>query len=127
MPADQPVHLSDEDHAGVAHPRSVANGRRLRHRGRERAGAPEVPAHWWGPFAVWQGGLSIWGGIALGTAVGIWRLRRAGADVAAFMDVAAPGLLVAQAIGATAAALGACGEAPPHTHAAAPPHATAVP
>jgi prolipoprotein diacylglyceryl transferase len=59
----------------------------------------EVPAHWWGPFAVWQGGLSIWGGIALGTAVGIWRLRRAGADVAAFMDVAAPGLLVAQAIG----------------------------
>ena len=59
----------------------------------------EVPPHWWGPLAVWQGGLSIWGGIALGTAVGIWRLRRAGADVAAFMDVAAPGLLVAQAIG----------------------------
>jgi prolipoprotein diacylglyceryl transferase len=59
----------------------------------------EVPPHWWGPFAVLQGGLSIWGGIALGTAVGLWRLRRAGADVAAFMDVAAPGLLVAQAIG----------------------------
>jgi prolipoprotein diacylglyceryl transferase len=59
----------------------------------------EVPPHWWGPLAVWQGGLSIWGGVALGTAVGLWRLRRAGADVAAFMDVAAPGLLVAQAIG----------------------------
>jgi prolipoprotein diacylglyceryl transferase len=59
----------------------------------------EVPAHWWGPLAVWKGGLSIWGGIALGTLVGVWRLRRAGADVAAFMDVAAPGLLVAQAIG----------------------------
>jgi prolipoprotein diacylglyceryl transferase len=59
----------------------------------------EVPPHWWGPLAVWQGGLSIWGGIALGTVVGLWRLRRAGADVAAFMDVAAPGLLVAQAIG----------------------------
>jgi prolipoprotein diacylglyceryl transferase len=59
----------------------------------------DVPPHWWGPLAVWQGGLSIWGGIALGTAVGLWRLRRAGADVAAFMDVAAPGLLVAQAIG----------------------------
>jgi prolipoprotein diacylglyceryl transferase len=59
----------------------------------------EVPEHWWGPLAIWEGGLSIWGGIALGTVVGIWRLRRAGADVAAFMDVAAPGLLVAQAIG----------------------------
>jgi len=59
----------------------------------------EVPPHWWGPLAVWQGGLSIWGGIALGTVAGLWRLRRAGADVSAFMDVAAPGLLVAQAIG----------------------------
>jgi prolipoprotein diacylglyceryl transferase len=59
----------------------------------------DVPDHWWGPLAVWKGGLSIWGGIALGTLVGVWRLRRAGADVAAFMDVAAPGLLVAQAIG----------------------------
>jgi prolipoprotein diacylglyceryl transferase len=50
--------------------------------------------HWWGPFAVWEGGLGIWGGIALGTLVGIWRVRRAGANVAA-----APALLVAQAIG----------------------------
>jgi prolipoprotein diacylglyceryl transferase len=59
----------------------------------------EVPEHWWGPLAVWKGGLSIWGGIAVGTLVGVWRLRRAGADVAAFMDVAAPCLLIAQAIG----------------------------
>src|SRR5262249_32804310 len=22
-----------------------------------------VPPHWWGPFAVWDGGLGIWGGI----------------------------------------------------------------
>jgi prolipoprotein diacylglyceryl transferase len=55
--------------------------------------------HWWGPLAVWHGGLGIWGGIALGTLVGIWRLRRAGADVARFLDAAAPALLVAQAIG----------------------------
>jgi prolipoprotein diacylglyceryl transferase len=55
--------------------------------------------HWWGPLAVWQGGLGIWGGIALGTIVGIWRIRRAGADVAGFLDAAAPALLVAQAIG----------------------------
>ena len=59
----------------------------------------EVPKHWWGPFAIWQGGLGIWGGIALGSAVGIWRLRRNGIDVARFMDAAAPSLLVAQAIG----------------------------
>jgi prolipoprotein diacylglyceryl transferase len=59
----------------------------------------EVPAHWWGPFAVWDGGMGIWGGIALGTLVGIWRLRRAGISVAAFMDAAAPALLVGQAIG----------------------------
>lgn len=35
----------------------------------------EVPPHWWGPFAAWDGGMGIWGGIALGTLVGIWRLR----------------------------------------------------
>jgi prolipoprotein diacylglyceryltransferase len=43
--------------------------------------------------------LGIWGGIALGTLVGIWVLRRRGADVRLFMDAAAPALLVAQAIG----------------------------
>jgi prolipoprotein diacylglyceryl transferase len=59
----------------------------------------EVPAHWWGPFAVWDGGLGIWGGIAAGTIVGLWRLRRAGVSIGPFMDAAAPALLVAQAIG----------------------------
>jgi hypothetical protein len=39
------------------------------------------------------------GGIALGTLVGIWRLRWAGVSVAEFMDAAAPALLVGQAIG----------------------------
>src|SRR6266540_1392535 len=50
----------------------------------------EVPDHWWGPLAVWKGGLGIWGGIALGTAVGVWRLHRAGVDVPRFLDAAAP-------------------------------------
>jgi len=59
----------------------------------------EVPHHWWGPVAIWQGGLGIWGGIAGGTLGGIWVLRRRGADIPAFLDAAAPGLLVAQAIG----------------------------
>jgi prolipoprotein diacylglyceryl transferase len=59
----------------------------------------EVPAHWWGPFAVWKGGLGIWGGIAAGTLAGLWVLRRRGANIPVFMDAAAPGLLVAQALG----------------------------
>jgi prolipoprotein diacylglyceryl transferase len=59
----------------------------------------EVPQHWWGPFAVWDGGLGIWGGIAVGTLAGLLVLRRRGADIARFMDAAAPALLVAQAIG----------------------------
>jgi prolipoprotein diacylglyceryl transferase len=59
----------------------------------------EVPPHWWGPLAVWQGGLGIWGGIAGGTLGGLWVLRRHRADVPAFLDAAAPALLVGQAIG----------------------------
>ena len=59
----------------------------------------EVPDHWWGPFAVWQGGLGIWGGIAAGTLAGLVVLRRRRADIPAFLDAAAPALLVAQAIG----------------------------
>jgi prolipoprotein diacylglyceryl transferase len=59
----------------------------------------EVPPHWWGPFAIWKGGLGIWGGIAAGTLTGLWALRRRGVDLAAFMDATAPALLVAQAIG----------------------------
>ncbi len=58
-----------------------------------------VPPHWWGPFAVWDGGLGIWGGIALGSAAGILVLRRRHANVPLFMDCVAPALLVAQSIG----------------------------
>ena len=59
----------------------------------------EVPDHWWGPFAVWDGGMGLWGGIALGVIGGIFVLRRRGIPIAEFLDVAAPALLVAQAIG----------------------------
>jgi prolipoprotein diacylglyceryl transferase len=58
-----------------------------------------TPHAWWGPLAIWKGGLGVWGGIAAGTAVGAWRVRRAGASVGVFMNAAAPALLVAQAIG----------------------------
>jgi prolipoprotein diacylglyceryl transferase len=61
----------------------------------------QVPPHWWGVFAIWEGGLGIWGGVAGGAAVGLLVLRRrlSRADIPRFMDATAPSLLVAQAIG----------------------------
>jgi prolipoprotein diacylglyceryl transferase len=50
-------------------------------------------------FAIWEGGLGIWGAITLG-GVGAWiACRRRGIPLPAFADAVAPGLLVAQAIG----------------------------
>jgi prolipoprotein diacylglyceryl transferase len=50
-------------------------------------------------FAIWEGGLGIWGAIALG-GVGAWiACRRRGIPLPAFADAVAPGLLVAQAVG----------------------------
>jgi prolipoprotein diacylglyceryl transferase len=50
-------------------------------------------------LAIWEGGLGIWGAIALG-GVGAWiACRRRDIPLPAFADALAPGLLVAQAIG----------------------------
>lgn len=54
---------------------------------------------WYAPFAVWEGGLGIWGGIAAGVLVGALVVYLRGADVALMMDAVAPALLVAQGIG----------------------------
>ena len=61
----------------------------------------QIPDHWWGPFAIWQGGLGIWGGVAAGAATAIWYLRKRlpKGDLPRFADAVAPALLVAQAIG----------------------------
>jgi prolipoprotein diacylglyceryl transferase len=58
-----------------------------------------TPHTWWGPLAIWKGGLGVWGGIAAGAGVGVWRVRKAGANVGLFMNAIAPALLVAQAVG----------------------------
>src|SRR6202021_1934097 len=58
-----------------------------------------IPHHWYGVLAVWDGGLGIWGGIALAAVVGSWRVHRSGASVTLFMNAIAPALLVAQAAG----------------------------
>ena len=55
--------------------------------------------HPWKAFAIWEGGLGIWGAIAFG-AVGAWiGCRRQGVKMPPYADALAPGLLVAQAIG----------------------------
>ena len=58
-----------------------------------------IHAHWYGPFAVWSGGLGIWGAIPFGVAVGAFVVHRSGNSVRLMMDAVAPGLLLAQGIG----------------------------
>jgi len=59
----------------------------------------ELPDEWWGPFAIWKGGLGVWGGIGLGCVVGAIVAKRSGANLAVLADCVAPGLLVAQGVG----------------------------
>src|SRR6202522_754315 len=59
----------------------------------------DIPHVWYGVFAVWTGGLGIWGGVALAAAVGAWRLRKLGITVGPLAYASALALLVAQAIG----------------------------
>jgi prolipoprotein diacylglyceryl transferase len=53
----------------------------------------------WDIPAVWEGGLGIPGGLAAGVLAGVWVARRRGLPVAGLLDVAAPAIPVAQAIG----------------------------
>lgn len=53
----------------------------------------------WDALKIWQGGLGIWGAIALG-AVGAWiGARRRGVPLPAYADAIAPGIALAQALG----------------------------
>ena len=54
---------------------------------------------WKGIFAVWEGGLGVWGGILFGCIAGAVVVWRSGARVRDMMDAVAPGLLLAQGIG----------------------------
>ncbi|NLF04206.1 MAG: prolipoprotein diacylglyceryl transferase, partial [Actinomycetales bacterium] len=53
----------------------------------------------WKAFAIWEGGLGIWGAIALGAVGATIGCRRQNVRFSSFADVVAPALLVAQAIG----------------------------
>ena len=59
----------------------------------------QLPDEWWGPVAVWEGGLGIWGGILFGVIAGGIVVWRSGESIALFADCLAPGLLLAQAVG----------------------------
>ncbi len=50
-------------------------------------------------FAIWQGGLALFGGLTAGTLAAILVTRRGQGDVPAMADAVAPGLPLAQAIG----------------------------
>ncbi len=53
----------------------------------------------WNAVKVWEGGLGIWGAIALGALGAYIGCRRQGVRFLDFVDSAAPGILVAQAMG----------------------------
>jgi prolipoprotein diacylglyceryl transferase len=53
----------------------------------------------WNAFKVWEGGLGIWGAIALGALGAYIGCRRQNVRFLDFVDSAAPGILVAQALG----------------------------
>jgi prolipoprotein diacylglyceryl transferase len=55
--------------------------------------------HWVDMFKIWAGGLGIWGGIAAGVLVGAYVAHRRHLDVLQLLDVVAPVLPLAQAIG----------------------------
>ena len=55
--------------------------------------------HWFDVVKIWQGGLGIWGGVALGVAVGLWRAHVLQLNVLALLSCAVPAIAVAQAIG----------------------------
>jgi prolipoprotein diacylglyceryl transferase len=54
---------------------------------------------WFDVIKIWQGGLGIWGGVALGVFVGGWTARRRGLDAWWIISCAVPAIAVAQAIG----------------------------
>ena len=54
---------------------------------------------WWRVVEVWEGGLGIPGGLLAGVVTGVVVARRRGLDVPTLLDVVAPAIPIAQAIG----------------------------
>lgn len=58
---------------------------------------PGIP--WWKPFAIWQGGLAIYGGLIGGFLAAVGFLRFKKQPLGVFFDALAPTVLAAQALG----------------------------
>ena len=54
---------------------------------------------WFDVVKIWEGGLGIWGGVALGVSVGVVVARRRAMPVGPLLDTVAPAIPLAQAIG----------------------------
>ena len=50
-------------------------------------------------FAIWQGGLALYGGLTVGILTGLWVARRRGLPVLKALDAAIPAIPLAQAFG----------------------------
>lgn len=59
----------------------------------------DTGGHWYRAFEIWQGGLGIWGGVAVGVVFGLIGARRHHIDWRAALDCAAPALVLAQGMG----------------------------
>ncbi|HWG74500.1 MAG TPA: prolipoprotein diacylglyceryl transferase [Acidimicrobiales bacterium] len=59
----------------------------------------DTSGDWLRAFAIWQGGLGIWGGVAGGVIFGLIGARRHRLDLRATLDCATPSLALAQGIG----------------------------
>ncbi len=55
--------------------------------------------HWLDALKIWDGGLGIWGGVAAGVGVGVFIAHRRGLPALRLLDVVAPAIPLAQAIG----------------------------
>ena len=59
----------------------------------------DTRGEWYRAFAIWQGGLGIWGGIVGGIALGYVGVRRHHLPMRPLLDCVAPAFALAQAIG----------------------------
>ena len=59
----------------------------------------DTNGHWLRAFAIWQGGLGIWGGVIGGIALGLVGARRYHLPMRPLLDCVAPAFALAQAIG----------------------------
>jgi len=53
----------------------------------------------WRVFAIWEGGLALYGGLTAGVIIGVWMFRHNHGDIPAILDAAAIGIPLAQGIG----------------------------